>query len=157
MEFNDKASIHNFCLHSGTAIIGDCMKEVSTAECINHGWIDENCLNGVGVVGCINNARKVFELSLPLGACFCSAMYETFYSTFSTAYMFCTKPSYSSQDGARDGRLIAKPDPETFLIDLDLGKGPSNWGIPKNHINDVLAALGTSLGQKVMGKFPKVT
>ena len=104
-------------------------------------------------------------------------MYETFYSTFSTAYMFCTKPSYSSQDDARDGRLVAKPDPETFLIDLDLGKGPSdsdperdpsqlfidfdfsgeNWGIPKNHINDVLAALGTSLGQKVMGKFPKVT
>ena len=118
---------------------------------------------------------QAFELSAPLGACFCSALYETFFSTFSTAYMFCTKPEISTQAGGRDGRLIAKPDPKTFLIGLDIGKGASdsdperdpsqlfvdfdfgaqNLGIPKNHINDFLDAFGAALGQTVMGKFPK--
>ena len=124
-----------------------------------------------------NGSLQAFEISVPLGACFCSAMYETFFSTFGTAYMFCTRPAMSAQDqdGDREGKILAKPDPKTFLIDLDIGKGGSdsdpdrdpsqlfidfdfgaqNLGIPKNHINDFLDAFGAALGQTVMGKFPK--
>ena len=100
-------------------------------------------------------------------------MYETFFSSFSSAYFFCTKYNYYTlEDEDRVGRRLAYPDSTTFVLGLEIGKGPSdsnserdpsqffidfgynveNLGIPKNKINNVLGALGTSIGVLLTGK-----
>ena len=85
-------------------------------------------------------------------------MYETFFSCFSSAYFFCTKYNYYTlEDEDRVGRRLSYPDSTTFVLGLEIGKGPSdsnserdpsqffidfdynveNLGIPKNKINNV--------------------